>query len=73
MPAFRRIIQSDPPLLDDFLSKAGQGKPPRSDDPEVLGVHDGISVWATEAQARNQESTYHWMGSFIARLDLNSA
>ena len=67
---FYRIVQSDPPVLADFLSEAAQGRPPRGDDPELLRVHDGISVWTTETQARNRARTYPWIGRFIARLEL---
>jgi hypothetical protein len=41
---------------------------PRRDDPEVARLWDGISVFATEAQARRRARSAPWLGSPIAEL-----
>lgn len=65
---FYRIVQTNPPTLGDFLSDKDQGRPVRS------GTHrhfwDGISVYATEQQARRKVQDYPFLGSFIAQLEI---
>ena len=68
MATFYRIVETNPPLLEDFLSDAAQGRPPRSETHRHLW--DGISVYATAQQARNKAQDYPFLGQFIARLDI---
>jgi hypothetical protein len=49
------------------------GIPAPNDDPETLRLWDGMSVWATETQARNKARAYPWLGRYIARLELPPA
>jgi hypothetical protein len=70
---FWRIVATDPPTAADFESEAAQGKPPRSPAPLVQHVHDSISVWATEQQARNRLRAYSWLGHYLARLRADDA
>jgi hypothetical protein len=63
-----RIVQTDPPTTDDFISNAARGKLPHRPDPEVLRLWDGLSVFATESQARRQARRLPNLGSYIAEL-----
>ena len=67
---FHRIAGTDPPTRDDLLSDAAQGIPPPVDDPVRARLHDGISVFNTEQQARNKARDYPFLGGFIARLEI---
>jgi hypothetical protein len=69
-PAFRvfhRIVRTDPPTLDDFVSNQAKGKPP-PDDPALRAVWDGISVYSTLAQARRKRRASPALGAYIAML-----
>lgn len=66
--SFYRLARSDPPALDDFTSQKVRGIPMARPDPEVALLWDGISVYATEAQARNQARSKPWLGAYIAEL-----
>jgi hypothetical protein len=67
---FFRLTQADPPTLSDFTSRAAQGAAPMDDDPDRQRLHSGISVFATETQARKKASQYPFLGNFIARIEL---
>ena len=67
---FFRIVLSNPPSLADFTSRAAQGTAPIDLDPERGRLHEGISVYATENQARRKAREYPFLGSFLARLEL---
>ena len=64
---YRNIRGSEPTLLD-FTSHEAQGIPPTSANPEVIRLWDGISCWATEAQARRIARRYPKQGAYIAVL-----
>lgn len=50
---FYRIVKSDPPTLQDFMSLQELGQRPRNpNDPEVLRRWDKVSVWGEEQRAR---------------------
>jgi len=66
---FYRIVKSDPPGPDDFLSADAKGIPPPEDDPEKIRLWDGISAYATEPQARRKAGVSWRLGSYIAVLD----
>lgn len=65
---FYRIVRSNPTTLDDYTSNRAKGIPMARPDPEVELLWDGISVYATEAQARNQARAKPWLGAYIAEL-----
>jgi hypothetical protein len=67
---FYRIARNSPPTRDDFLSHVAQAKVLRRDDPESRRLAEGLSVWATEAQARRQARGLPWLGRYIAALDV---
>lgn len=47
-----RIIKSPQATPDDFRSQKELGAPLRSTSPEAIAAYDGVSVFATAAQAR---------------------
>ena len=65
-----RLVLTNPASRDDFTSNAARGKAPARPDPEVLRLWDGLSVWATEAQARRQARGLPFLGSYIAEMDI---
>jgi hypothetical protein len=68
---FYRIVKSDPPTLQDFMSFQELGQRPRDpNDPEVLRRWDKVSVWDEEGRARKWARDRPRLGAYIARLDL---
>lgn len=67
---FYRIVVTNPPTLADFTSYAARGRVPLSDDPEILCLWDGLSVFATLAQARRKARGAPYLGAYIAELRL---
>ena len=65
---FYRIVTSIPPTLEDFTSRAARGKPPHSDDPRILRLEEGISVFVTLAQARAVARRFPVLGGSIAEI-----
>jgi hypothetical protein len=65
---FHRLVKSDPPTLDDFRSGKELGRPLLNDRPETRLLWDGVSVYATEAQARRTARRYPQIGHYIAML-----
>ena len=64
---FFRVIASAEATLDDVRSKAELGEPLRDDTPENRRLWQGISVYATEAQARRKGRASPRLGRYIAR------
>jgi hypothetical protein len=55
--------------IEDFMSnKALDEEPPVN--PEHLRLFDGISVYATEQQARNKATAFPRLGRFIAAVEV---
>ena len=67
---FYRIVRTDPPTLGEFMSAQARGKPPPDDEPETLRLHDGLSAYATIAQARRKARASPVLGRYIARLEI---
>jgi hypothetical protein len=65
---FYRVVRSNPPTLDDFTSQKAKGIPMARPDPEIALLWNGISVFATETQARHQARAKPWLGGYIAEL-----
>lgn len=61
---FFRIVRRSMATVDDFRSAAAMGLP-RSGQ-----LEDGISVFATEAQARAKARQYRLLGDHIAQLEV---
>lgn len=68
---FYRIVHSDQPTLDDFKSAKALGIPMARPDPEIELIYDGVSVYATETQARNQARAKPFLGAYIAELAIS--
>ena len=69
---FYRIIRSNPPTRDDFTSRAEQGHELPNPTPERKRLWEGISVYATLAQARRNCRRFPQLGSYIAVIDISS-
>jgi hypothetical protein len=67
---FFRLVGSRTPTLADVLSKSALGEPLRVDTPENRRLCQGISVYATEAQARRKGRASPMLGAYIARIEL---
>jgi len=65
---FYRIVQSDPPTRRDFESHEALGRVLIDPDQEQRRMWQGISVFTTEAQARNKAHDYPGLGGFIAAM-----
>ncbi len=68
--AFFRLVSSNPATIADVLSKQALGEPLREDTAENRRLWSGISVYATEAQARRKGRASPVLGQFIARIEL---
>jgi hypothetical protein len=66
---FYRIVRASERRGEDFLSDAARGEPPPL-DPAQVRLHEGISVFNTERQARNKAEAYPALGEYIAAIDL---
>lgn len=69
---FYRIVHRSTPsglAVDDFLSDAARGFAPPL-DPVRARLHDGISVFNTEQQARNKAHDFPFLGSHIAAIQV---
>ena len=63
-----RLVRANPPTLDDCTSQKEKGIPMARPDPEIALLWDGVSVYATEAHARNQAKAKPWLGAYIAEV-----
>ena len=63
--SFYRVVRTDPPTREDFLSHEALGIPPRN--PDDVELWRGVSVQSTEQQAR-QRARLPGFGRFIAEL-----
>jgi hypothetical protein len=71
MPIFYCIVGGKEARREDFLSHKERGIAPRSNDPEVLRTHDGVSVFDRLARARRKAKGMPWRGhAHIAELDV---
>lgn len=68
---FFRIVKTDPPTVDDFLSAEARGMiPPVELSDDLRRLWDGISVYATAAQARRKARQSPILGRYIVELRL---
>jgi hypothetical protein len=67
---FFRLVRFNPPRFVDMLSKEALGEPLRDDTPENRRLWQGVSVYATEAQARRKGRVSPMLGRYIARIEL---
>lgn len=64
---YSRIVKSDPPPLQDFLSDQARGRPVPN-HPELRRLHNGLSAYATLAQARRKAEAFPILGRYIAAI-----
>lgn len=67
---FHRIVRTDPPTEFDFMSQERLGVELFDPDLEKIDMWRGISVFATETQARNKARAYPQLGQFIAAIEI---
>lgn len=67
---YYRIVKADPPTPDDFTSPEAAGKPFSDPDPSRRRLWDGLSFYATEAQARRNARRFHTHGQYVAGVAL---
>lgn len=64
-----RIVQTDPPSLDDFVSNAAKGRvPPRSLTPARLRHRDGLSVFDAPDHGQQLARVRPTLGRYVATL-----
>ena len=63
-----RIAKTNPPTNADFMSGKARGKQLLDSGEEKRRLWEGISVYATEAQARRTARKYPRIGTHIAAL-----
>ena len=71
VPVFYRIVQSNPPTQSDFTSNEAKGTPAPNQRSETRRLWRGLSVFATEAQARSKARQFPALGRYIARLEVS--
>lgn len=71
MIRLHRIVRTDPPAVDDFMSDLMRGRRPRSADPEIVRLASGLSAYAALAQARAKARQYPFLGSYVAAIELH--
>lgn len=67
MRVFFRVVQTDPPTLDDFRSYLALGKPLLHQTPRRLRAWSGVSVYDTEGAARAKARDFG-LGPYLAEL-----
>ncbi len=70
LTTFYRLVATDPPTVGDFLSKEARGEPLRIQTVENRRLWQGVSVYATEAQAQRKGRASPGLGRFVAQLEL---
>jgi hypothetical protein len=70
VPDLYRIAHNNPARPEDFISQRGGGEPWPGDDAEdlMVALWVGVSVNATEVQARNKATDMPFLGRYIAHL-----
>jgi hypothetical protein len=68
---FYRVVRTNPPTRQDFLSALELGRRLQPGLPqEVVRIFDGLSVSSTQAGTRYTAQRFPRSGSFIATLDI---
>lgn len=67
--SFFRIVQTNPPAREDFLShQARKGPPPPHIPVELRRLWHGISVYDTETDARRRAERSPYLGRYVEEL-----
>jgi hypothetical protein len=70
MATFYRVVKSNPPTEDDFLSHRARGVRLRRDTPENRRLWEGVSVTNTSETSRRLAERFPTMGHFVAVIEL---
>jgi hypothetical protein len=70
---FYRVVRTNPPTLTDFTSNQALGKPLIDPTPERRRLWNGLSVYATRAQARRTARRFPGLGQYIVALVIPEA
>lgn len=69
MRTFYRIVKTDPPTVDDFLSALAKGRRIRRDLPPALRqLWDGVTVYGQPSHAEQKARESPMIGRLIAEL-----
>ncbi len=74
-PSYRlvyRVCRSNPPVLFDFFSHFRRGIKVRVAIPRAIDLSKGVSLWETEAQARDLALRFPHTGYYIAAVAVPS-
>jgi hypothetical protein len=69
MPTFYRIVKTNPPTVEDFISDRDRGRPPPR-NPAMMDLWFGLSMFDSEAAARQTAIRYPLIGEFIAAVEI---
>lgn len=69
--SFWRIVRSNPPTRRDFMSHVALGIPFRAMGDDLMQQPHGISMYATEAQARRKARGVPVLGVWLAELAIS--
>jgi hypothetical protein len=69
--AFFRLVATNPPTLADFLPRAQSRRVVPEDSAGQRRLWQGISAYATEAQARRKGRVSPALGRFVVRLEID--
>jgi hypothetical protein len=67
-----RVVQSNPPTLDDFTSNEDRGRELTNPTPERRRLWRGLSCYDSEERARKKATQVPLLGNFIATLEIPS-
>lgn len=71
---FYRIVKTNPPTVRDFLSGVATGRIPAGAAPALVRLLEGISAFATFAQAcRKSRGVGYRIGEYVAELQIPDA
>lgn len=73
MPTFYRIVKTNPPTVEDFLSYKALGVPLRRDTPELRRSWDGVSVYDNVVRARDLATAFPRHGQYVAELEIEAS
>ncbi len=66
--SFFRLVVTDPPTREAFLSAYELGRTPSGSSPRQVGIHKGVSMFETEEQARHLAVEQRRRHGYIAQV-----
>ncbi len=71
MATLYRVVKTDPPTTEDFLSHRERGIPLQKNTPELRRSWEGVSATTTLEAAHSLAALFPRMGSFVAVLEID--